>query len=374
MGLFAFFRRRKRPEHTTSPPSPGISVKVVQRDFSSQELRLQQYDEIAEIRKQQSASIPSKNGLRPHEILLLSFAPRLFVGQKDFPQYWYYKYAVNDPAALLKSLELRGFIRDGTATESLNNLTIPELKSILLENNLKTTGKKADLVSRLADNVAPEIIEKKVVHRRYVLTELGKEELSENEYVMYLHSHNIGVSVWDISKDMQGYPNKLWRDRIWAALNKNSLDAMRYAENGNYYPLIQTMETQSDFLLEEGKADAALGIIINAFYIEFAFAVPSRLKLEAELREHNVKASPCPSYSELVSESCSYRFSKLRKTLEKYWPDEPPMEIINSKCQRINFRNDILRRDEFVAMIVSYLVDDAPSFHSICERVQRTIF
>lgn len=373
MGLFAFFKRRKRSDRTTSPPSSGISVKVIQREFSPQELRLQQYDEIAKIRERQNESIPSKNGLRPHEILLLSFAPRLFVGQKDFPQYWYYKYAVDDPAALLKSLERRGFIQEGTATDSLSSLTIPELKSILLESNLKATGKKVDLVSRIANNVAPAVIERKVTHRLYVLTELGKEELAENEYVMYLHSHNIGVSVWDINKDMQGYPTKLWRDRIWATLNKNLIDAMPNAERGNYYPLIQTMETQSDFLLEEGKADAALEIIINTFYYEFVFAVPARLKIEAELREHKVKAPPCPSYSELVSENCSYRFSKLKKILESFWPDEQLDVLVNSKCQRIDFKDDILQRDEFVAMIVSYLADDDPTFHSICERVQKAI-
>lgn len=63
----------------------------------------------------------------------------------------------------------------------------------------------------------------------------------------------------------------------------------------------------------------------------------------------------------------------MKKIMESFWPDEQLDVLVNSKCQRIDFQDDILRRDEFVAMIVSYLADDDPTFHSICERVQKAI-
>lgn len=57
------------------------------------------------------------------------------------------------------------------------------------------------------DNCATKLcsIEKRRVsgvERKYVLTQLGKQELSENEYVPYMHSHSTykNFTVWDLNK------------------------------------------------------------------------------------------------------------------------------------------------------------------------------
>ncbi len=78
------------------------------------------------------------------------------------------------------------------------------------------------------------------------------------------------------------------------------------------------METQSDFLLEEGKADAALEIIINTFYYEFVFAVPARLKIEAELREHKVKSAALPIIFRAGFRELFLPFFKIEENTESF--------------------------------------------------------
>lgn len=77
----------RQNEKAISRANANISISV--HEPTPEELRQQQYDTVREIKKLRDASFPSKNGLRPHEILMLSYAPKFHVGQKNFQQFWY---------------------------------------------------------------------------------------------------------------------------------------------------------------------------------------------------------------------------------------------------------------------------------------------
>ena len=184
MGIFSFFK----PKQKTVDNKTGCIVSISVHEPTQEDIRKQQYDHVHEVKELQKNSFPSQNGLLPHEILMLSYAHKYFVGQTDFQQFWYYKYAVDNPGRLLESLKERGFIREATAKESLSILTVPELKAIIADENLKATGKKAELISFISENISENVLEKKVVSRNHVLTDLGNAELQENQYVLYMHN------------------------------------------------------------------------------------------------------------------------------------------------------------------------------------------
>lgn len=76
------------------------------------------------------------------------------------------------------------------------------------------------------------LCEKKVVSRNHVLTDRGNAELQENKYVLYMHNYKYGnISVWDINRKMQGFPHNLWRDRVWAELNRLYNETITYSSN-----------------------------------------------------------------------------------------------------------------------------------------------
>ena len=136
------------------------------------------------IKKAVEKSFPSQNGLKWTEILFLSYIRSFHLGQTEFPSFWYESYGIDNPNGLLQSLLDRGFIRIASSETVLNRLTIPELKDVLRQQNLKITGKKSDLIDRILQNVNAEFLDKLLSDKGYELTKLGELELHQNKYVL----------------------------------------------------------------------------------------------------------------------------------------------------------------------------------------------
>ncbi len=362
----------RQNEKAISRANANISISV--HEPTPEELRQQQYDTVREIKKLRDASFPSKNGLRPHEILMLSYAPKFHVGQKNFQQFWYYKYAVSNPNELLESLVSKGFIRKCSAVESLGNLKVPELKAILSESGLKATGKKPDLILRITNEVAPDAIERNVNCRNYALTELGKTELQENEYVIYMHGYRYSnISVWTINKAMQGYPARLWRDRIWAELNRLQLEAFRDIDRGNYSPYVSIRYQQADFLIEEKRYGDAITIILDALDKSLNYIAAKRFELEIEFRKTGFKSGTIPSYAELVNDCCGFGFRLLQRILDAFSPSKPYDILISETYDSLKIKKVLLSKDEFISILQSQITGDMNTFLRVCNNVQKRL-
>lgn len=197
MGLFDFLKKTTTITNG-EPPIPEsekkyyqpdeyytdfVPVATVGADGNYGKMKVVTFDE------RKKTSIVSRNGLYVAEILLLEYCsygtyPR---PKSGYPGFWWFEYGIRNVGAKLQSLEERGFIRMCSAKESVPRLTIPQLKEILAKLNLPTSGKKNDLVLRIIDNVSEADLSDYILDRKYTLTELGKTELSENEYVPYMH-------------------------------------------------------------------------------------------------------------------------------------------------------------------------------------------
>lgn len=87
---------------------------------------------------------------------------------------------------------------------------MPQLKELLTAQRQTTAGKKPELVERVAEVVPEDVLIEAGIQRKYALTELGKQELSENAYVLYMHSSpnkttednrfDSTFNVWSINK------------------------------------------------------------------------------------------------------------------------------------------------------------------------------
>ena len=76
----------------------------------------------------------------------------------------------------IKSYFDKGYLKSATTADKLYTLTAPELKNILKEHGLKVTGKKDDLVSRIAGNIsASEYSSHVSIDECIIRTEKGKE-------------------------------------------------------------------------------------------------------------------------------------------------------------------------------------------------------
>lgn len=214
-------------------------------------------------------SFPSKSGLKWTEILFLSYYWSFHVDQVSFPVFWFEYYAIDDPNQLLQSLISRGYICISSYETELKSLTSSKLKEILQQWNKKSTGKKADLIKRIIDNVPENYLSQLFHERKIELTDLGKKELEQNQYVIeynYRATH-FGVDIWWINSQLKTYPHMKYRDLIWGELNRQASEAMKYSAIDSFCSYIKTRETMIDFLLSEGKHyQKALTLICEAHY------------------------------------------------------------------------------------------------------------
>lgn len=206
MGIFNLFNKSK-----PSKKKVVTSIETVSYDISSQKYKKNS----PHVSFNNTPNHLSKNGLLFHETLLLFYAESYLSG-KDIAKFWQYDYNVESVPKLLKSLEKRGFISNGK------------------------------------------------------LTELGKTEISDNEYVLYLHRHKS----WRLDADIIGkaideYPKKnLWHDVIWSEFNRNLLNEMGKRNFGNYRNIKYSMY---QFLYEEKNYLNAFVNLAEVFYIDLNY-------------------------------------------------------------------------------------------------------
>lgn len=202
-------------------------------------------------------AVPSSQGLYPHEILMLHYANTYKVDEDNrFQSFWLYEYSVEDPQTVLDSLLSRGFITIGDLRSALERHKVTELKAQLQTLGEKTTGKKAELIDRLLNSGNNEYLEEQFSERYYALTDVGSKELSENEYVVYLHKTG-RMSVWEMNQSLANNPDNFsYRDILWRSFNEQAEQHFIDADMGLYRNVRLTMY---QFLMEEGRVRPAFG-------------------------------------------------------------------------------------------------------------------
>lgn len=220
MGLFGLFK--KKGKTVPKPKVEGVK-KTVPEDEKKYYQPNSYYTDIAaegtvferkvvSFEDRKKTTIPSNSGLYPAEVLLLEYCSKGHypTPKNGYPGFWWFEYGIYDVGAALKSLEDRGYIVFASAKEFVKGFTVPQLKKLLSAQGQPTTGKKAELVARIADTVPEDDLIAAGVKEKYVLTELGQQELSENAYVPYMHStpnkttkddrFGLTFNVWSINK------------------------------------------------------------------------------------------------------------------------------------------------------------------------------
>ena len=232
---------------------------------------------------------PSKSGLFPHEIMMLDYANTYSIHENHFQNFWKWEYSVLEPQKILDSLFDRGFICIEDINSTLHRLSVVRLKDILKKFNGKTTGKKDELISRILEIYNEEELETELSERNYALTELGKTELAENEYVPYAH-RNRYMNVWDINRKLYSdNPSHLkFRDIIWRELNERSGEYFRKFEFGSYRG---TRLSMHNFLLEEDKYKTAFALLCEVLSFDLSGLGNEHAFIRSKMCKKDLKVS-----------------------------------------------------------------------------------
>ncbi|MGE4284398.1 MAG: SAP domain-containing protein [Clostridia bacterium] len=261
MGLFDFLKKRNNQNKQISKSknkkefdiSSMISVKT-------EIINTPPEPDVVPVEKIIKGIKPNEVGLYPHEILLLSYATKYYLEGNSYPGFWWYKYGVKDVDKCLTSLKDRGFLQIGSLRSAIEKETAVVLKDVLRDNGLKVSGKKAELVQRLMDEVSEEKLNTIFTKRTYELTDAGNEILKKEDYIPYIHRQGIeDLDIWSLSEKVKHRkPGLSFRDVIWGYLNERSMIHIQHGDFGLYRNCRFSM---SKFVKEEGKLDNAFALL-----------------------------------------------------------------------------------------------------------------
>ena len=184
MGIFDLFKKKDKT-------APITHTKPVKETVPESEKKFYQPDayytdvvaegtaferKVITFEDRKKTAIPSQRGLYPAEILLLEYCSKgTYPGPKNgYPGFWWFAYGIRDVGAALKNLEERGYIAFASAKDSVKGFTVQQLKDLLAAKGCSITGKKADLVARVAELVPEDELLAAGVQPKYVLTEIGQ--------------------------------------------------------------------------------------------------------------------------------------------------------------------------------------------------------
>jgi|GEM_PF-4861547 len=226
MGIFNWFKKTS-DEKLSKSTTNTIDVKKIKEDnFET--------NEIDPIYKQEIT-----NGLYPGEIILLWWLkgkPRIEKISNP-PLYFKLSYGINVNNSLSK-LHALNLLRFSTAEESLPLLTVKELKEILRINNLTMSGKKAELIVKILDNVSSDLLEQQVPYHHMLLTDKGLDISNNYAYIVEAHRDSY-FSVVDTIKIQNQFPNILNYNQLKLEYYKKLLPNEKNITLDNVHYLLQ---------------------------------------------------------------------------------------------------------------------------------------
>jgi len=206
-----------------------------------------------------------------NEIIFLFHLNEFNTEQKEFSKYWKERYGI-DPKKTLEILEKNGFIIKSVIPDDLSWLTVSELEKILANNNLSPNGKKDELIETINDHLKNGDINLEYPQKYYRLTETGKNELKDKDYLNYLQKHDVlmqppmAITKDELKKKIDILKQKdetfTYRDALWSLFN----DKIDSTSDKSKLSIIYYF--MADFLKEEDQCKKA---IIFAFCANIMF-------------------------------------------------------------------------------------------------------
>lgn len=128
-------------------------------------------------------------GLTAGDIILLwRVGFGTFTTESWFPKYFEYTYGI-DGESRLQVLIHQGYVRQETALESLDHVTMPFLKSLLKEKGVKGLSKlkRVDVEAVMLEQFTEESLASTFSVRGYALTTLGEQVLESHAAIVERH-------------------------------------------------------------------------------------------------------------------------------------------------------------------------------------------
>jgi len=156
------------------------------------------------------------------------------------------------------------YLEISSVEKSIDLKKVPELKELLAARGLKVSGKKAELIQRLVDNVPRNELETMFPIRVYEITDTGKEALNYYSIIFANEYHSLSLSAYRLLKEKETHPT-LADEEILLQVLLQDLDRMDKQGRHELYRI--TAGRTADFLLKISQTNKAFGMYCVVFFL-----------------------------------------------------------------------------------------------------------
>ena len=324
-----------------------------------QQIYTEKYRELME------SAIPSARGLYPPEILMLDYAPHYKSNEDSFQQFWGW-YAVEDPLQLLHSLEERGFLENAGLETTLNKLTIPEIKELLRSYNLRRTGAKAVLIQNLLDGVARSTLEGLFPYHWYRLTDAGRQELEENEYILFMHRSRLyDPDIWGLNRLTGDAPAEYMSRLKQYYVQK----AKTEFEQWHFDQSFLALHGLAQLVQQEGSLESAFDLYAKYLYLMASNVSSLSAYFSVEQWDEFVKFSDIAfSPSSALAPGIIDEMLKIKEAL--HWPDDEFVRRIALALDNVDLPRSLFEKGDFVELAAAVALGDTTRSEEVFERAK----
>lgn len=180
------------------------------------------------------------------------------------PQYYSETAFGRNAGPACKRLLAGGYLEVGGIEKSIALKTIPELKAILSEKELKTSGNKPDLIRRLIDNVPLDELDALFPVGVYQITSKGEAALEPYSIVSANDAHGLGLSYYRLMKERATHPEESDNDILTRLMSEDIQRCYRDKDKSNYQVIMNKL---GRFMHETGDDRSSLECYILGFFV-----------------------------------------------------------------------------------------------------------
>ncbi len=208
------------------------------------------------------SGIPALQGNYAKAIFLNAYSsPSPIKEKNEYQSYLLYECGIKNAPAYHRHMIKEGYLREARVEEKLSHLKVTDLKDILREYGLPSSGNKQQLIYRLLNETDEKFIKNYCSQVMYTITAKGRHFLDNNQDYIRLHKHKD----WDIDWeefDAHKKPGYSFSDTVWEIFNERILKSSDFGRS-QYYMMYQ-------LLLEENKRKQACRIILHVLYLDLS--------------------------------------------------------------------------------------------------------
>lgn len=216
----------------------------------------------------------------------------------------------------LKRLLDGGYLDFAPLEKSIALKKVPDLKAILAERELKTSGKKAELIQRLMDNIPEDDLMEMFPNRVYEITPKGSEALEYYSIVFANIEHNLGLSYYRLLRAKDLNPTSSDEDILLRLLLQ---DLDKAQKNGKKEDYCSIAGKTANFLNSIGQPDKAFEWYCIVFFLSW-YQSSVELGLAPYVGTYSYHAKAIDASGKLCGYSLKETLSHFRKYVQQTNP------------------------------------------------------